>query len=174
MTSITSSTDPVKTVIDLLENTTNSDWVNVAAVVDDNVDEKPEVIERMNDRPMSKKTNVMVPALYVYSPEDAQVETFGAVTSSTADNPNAEYIQREVVAVDIWVPASQEAVLDAYASDVTSIMDDYRLDEEQNTVWWSIRWRSIADNSAQTNAAQAAHVRTLVTIDLERIRDVTA
>jgi len=130
--SVTSSKDPVKTIIDLLDNAAAADW-DQGGSVPDRIDrsEAHEPSEKLRD---SRLNDI---SLYIFSPADADRRRFSAAG-------DAEYT--EIVQVDIFAQGSSTA--NHYAADVIDILDDYTIDNGDQTAWVDIWPESVDDQTA--------------------------
>jgi len=131
--SVTSSTDPVQTIVDILDDASSSDWANGGSI--------PDRIERTeNSDPSDKARSQRLSdiSLYVFSPADGDLSKFSA---------DDDAIQTETAQVDIYTDDSDTT--NNYASDVISITGGYSSDNEQETAWTDIWPTTPVDNTGQ-------------------------
>jgi len=130
--SVTSASDPVKTIIDLLDNTAAGDW--------DQGGSTPDRIERSEVSDPSEKmrdARLTEVSLYVFSPVESDLRKFDA---------EGNIDQTERVQVDIF--AEPASTTNNYASDVVDIINDYTNDNSSKTVWTDIWPENVDDQSA--------------------------
>lgn len=132
--SVTSATDPVKTVIDLLDNAAAGDW-DQGGSVPDRIEraEASEPSEKLRD---SRRTDN---SLYVFSPADNDITKFDAGGNQDIT---------EVVQVDVFCQDASTA--NNYASDVIDILNDYTNDNNDQTKWTDIWPESVDDQTSQS------------------------
>jgi len=149
MSATSDSSDPVQTVVDLLDNTDSDNWPNGT---------KPTYIERRWDVDFGTKANRADPAVYVHSPEAGTHEQL----STAGDTKHRE----ETIAAEVWAVAQPDH--DAIASDVRAILEDYWDDSDGNTNWDRIRPRRDDDRRQEHFAQRTDHYVTSITIELHR------
>lgn len=143
------STDPVDTIIDILDGTAQSNWPNGT---------KPSTIEKQWEHTFQWKKNQANPAAYVWSPERGSQDQFG---------PDHETkIRGETIDVDVW--ALDDSNVDSISGDVISILEDYWMDSQENTQWDRIRPESPDDRRAEKLARMTDHYVVSVRVALER------
>lgn len=129
------STDPVQTVIDLLDGTSSSDWPNT----------KPTNIEKRWTTSYRTKTNRSNLSCYVHSHDIGEQDAL-STAAETKD-------EQEHVRVECWSPTESDAV--DCGGDVKSILEDYWDDRTTNTTWQRIRPQSVDDRRAEAQAMGA-------------------
>lgn len=127
------SSDPVQTIVDLLDGADASLWTNASPIV-----------EAFEDSSQQTKEHRRDPALYCWSPVDGNFEEF-----------DAEYSHRETgetIEIQVWCLGDSHAdgQVDAnqYASDIVSILDEYARDNYNRTQWHQIKPDSVTDERA--------------------------
>lgn len=153
MTSVTSTTDPVRAVIELLETyDAPGDWVNFGEVP---------IIERLEDTTQQEKRARKHPALYVFSPADAAIEQF--------ESENDRFEVDEFVRVECWVWNDSDGAGNL-AGDVFDHLAAYANDRRQRTNWVSVIPLSVSDNTAQKDPSpRGGHVQVFVQFRLKRL-----
>lgn len=162
MSATSDSTDPVQTVIDLLQGT-QTEYGQLYGVSYGDSGEwpsgpKPDPIEGQWDSDFRTKSNRQHPAAYVHSPAVGLRDPAGRRFSAT--------MQDETVRVAVWSPDPDEA--DALAGDVVDILGNYANDGGCNTVWRQIRPQEIDDRRAEMLARRADHAVVAVDVLLRR------
>lgn len=151
--SVSTSTDAVTTVIDILEATELADWTNPGG--------KPERIARSGDyTPREKNAYEQSDALYL-SPS-------GEDTFSTFSADNDRYEQTAMVAVDCRTLGGRDRARQI-ARNVRHIVRAYSFDNSTDTTWTTIRPVS---GSSDTSSAFTGklHNQAVVTIRLSSLR----
>ena len=131
--SVTSATDPVQAIVDVLDAAGVGDWANGGA--------EPDRLERTESSEPSDKTRnsrLGDVSLYVFSPADGDLQKFSA---------DDDALQTEVVQVDVYTDDAD--VTNNFASDVISIVADYATDNAQETAWVDIWPTTPTDNTGQ-------------------------
>lgn len=138
--SVSNSTDPVQTIIDILDNAAASEWSNAYGV--------PRFIERLEETEFSVKKNRSDPACYVWSSVDGDFSQMGAGYDAELDD--------QVVQVDVWDrdSATRAATI---AGDVRSIAYNYATDNQSSTKWSEIAPQSESDIRAETATRRGNH-----------------
>lgn len=149
--SVTSSTDPVKTIIDLLDNASASDWTNAT----------PDHIERWEETMFNIKTNRNGTGLYLWQATDGDKEQMGANYD--------HYREDEIVQIDIWDRASSTAAYE-YLEDVETILFGYATDNYNSTEWGEIAPIGETDSRAQKRNRDASHYITALQCKLHARR----
>ena len=152
MSATSTSTDPVQSVVDILDGYSSAQWPN----------DKPTYIEKQWESSFRDKSKRNDPAAYVYSPDRADTRAFGRDANTR--------IQGEVIAVDVWALDSDEAA--TVAGDVQSILEDYWEDGKANTTWNRIRPEDPDDRRAEALARRADHFIISVRVQLEAERSM--
>lgn len=130
MSATSTSTDPVQTIVDLLDGTAEPNWPGGT---------KPTYIERRWDSSRNEKRRRKDPAAYAFSPDIGTQRQYG---------PDADTkIRTEVIDVNVW--ARDHAVADTVASDVITILEDYWNDGQASTAWNRIRPQSADDQRGE-------------------------
>lgn len=130
--SVTSATDPVDTVIDLLKNESASGWTNS---IPDRI-ERAEISEPQEKLRGSRIDQV---SLYVWSPIEGELDKWSAEGGTD---------QTETVRVDIM---TQDATTsNTYATDVVDILKQYVNDNNSQTEWVDI-WPDQIDDQTIEN-----------------------
>lgn len=130
--SVSSSTDPVQTVVDILQNA--STWSEAGSA--------PDHIERYSATDFSRKERRdTVDAVYVIQSDPGSSEQIGAGADP--------YRDEKVVRAEVWTPES-ETLAHQYFLDVRSIANGYATDNEQQTEWTRIA--TIGDDDARASA----------------------
>jgi len=148
--SVTSATDPVATVVDLLDNAAAGDWTN---------SEVPDRIQRKEDsepNERQKDTRLSQVSLYVWSPVEADLQKWSA---------EGETDQQETVRVDVMTNNATDS--NAYAGDVVDILRSYTNDNKSQTEWVDI-WPDGIDDSTSQGFYRSAFYPIGVTITLRR------
>lgn len=130
--SVTSATDPVATIIDLLDNAADSDWTSSSP---------PDRIERKeNSEPSERLRNSRLAdvSLYVWSSATGEFVKWSA---------EGDTDQTEVVRVEILT--NDDTTTNDYAGDVIDILRTYVNDNEDQTGWVDIWPDSIDDSTSQ-------------------------
>lgn len=153
MAATSNATDPVQTVVDLLENTDSANWPSGT---------KPTYIERSWDIDFRTKTNRADPAVYVRSPEDGTIDAFSA-RSTIKD-------ESETVTAVVW--ATDDSIAGDIAGDIASILEDYWNDRQENTEFHRIRPRRVADSRQEHIARRTDHYTIGVQVALRRERSI--
>lgn len=149
---VSTSDDPVQTVLDILTASTEADYVNRG--------EKPGKIERHGrSSPGDKASYRRADAMYAYSPADSFFEKFGT--------DDGAYLEEQTVAVELWVVDS-ETELAQLVSDVIEILYGYANDSQEETNWQTIVPVSDSDSSHE-RTDRRDHVRNTVTAELSRL-----
>lgn len=150
--SVTSSTDPVQTVLDVLQATSDSDWTGV----------KPTHIERVEDSPRKLKENrVEEDAVYVWSPAEGD---FPPASAGVDD-----YLDVQVVQCDAWAAPETSRGAGEIAGDIRSyVASNFWRDRKQQTVWNEIAPDSEDDRRASQRARGSDHEVVAVQLRLER------
>lgn len=130
--SVTSATDPVATVIDLLDNESGN-WTHAAG--DPDRIERSEVSEPSEKHRNSRLEDV---SLYVFSHDVGDLRKFDAAGSIH---------QTEVCQVDIYTNDADKT--NAYQSDVVQFLQAYANDNQSKTSWVDIWPTTPIDNTAQ-------------------------
>jgi hypothetical protein len=154
--SVSTTTDPVKTVIDVLNDGTASEWTNGYGT--------PDFIERLEATQFSTKTNRGAsPAIYVWSPADGTFEQMGAGYDA--------YLEDEIVQCDVWDydSASRTATI---ANDVRDIVFDFATDNKQTTKWAEIAPTAESDLRAENTVRTGEHYVSQVTVQLHAYREL--
>lgn len=131
--SVTSETDPVAAVIDLLEAAAAGDWPS--STPPDRIErgETSEPSEKLRD---SRRSHV---SMYVYSPVDGDLAKY--------DPAGDRVDQTEVVQVNVYT--ADAATANSYVSAAQSILAAYATDNAQQTEWVDVWPSSVTDNSVQ-------------------------
>lgn len=130
--SVTSATDPVTAVIDILDNEAGN-WTNAYG--------NPDRIERSeNSDPGEKQRDARLTdvSLYVHSPAEGTREKFSA---------DDDAVQTEVVLVECYT--NDDGKSNDYISDVVSFTAQYATDNSDQTSWVTIWPESDNDQTAQ-------------------------
>ena len=151
--SITTSTDPRQTILDLLDNTTDSDWTQAGS--------KPTILERQEEVSQSTKGNRRDDAVYCYQPTDETTSQFGYSYD--------RYQNSADVTADVWTPTSQSQAR-ALAEDIQTILFQYVNDNKSATDWHRIRPVSVTDLRHEKIADQGDHYRVQVEVRLRALR----
>lgn len=131
--SVTSSTDPVQAIVDILQNASASDWASGGSTPDRI--ERTESSEPSTKQRSQRRSDV---SLYVFSPAEGDLSKFSA---------DDDGIQTETAQVDVYTDDSDTT--NNYASDVISITADYATDNEQQTAWTDIWPTTPVDTTGQ-------------------------
>lgn len=153
MTATSDSTDPVQTIVDLLDGSAVSKWSGT----------KPEYIEPDWESSENEKRSRSRdgPAAYASSPAVGPQDSF----SADADVK----IQTETVTVEIRSLGHATGTDTAsIASDVVSILEDYWHDSKEFTEWNRIQPQETDDQRADSLARRADQEVINVTVSLER------
>lgn len=164
--SITGKDDPVEVIIDLIDNSTDSDWARTSV---------PSV-ERQEASTQKTKGNRSGDYAYVYSVGEGNLEVLGV--DADASDGFTDYIENKVVRVDFWVMdnASQsDAAGQAYdlALDFREVIQSQWLDNRQDTDWDKVRPVREIDLRKEANPRSADHKRMVVEVECERDVDVS-
>lgn len=150
-----SASDPVDTVIDILDGAGASVWTNAA----------PSTVEAWEETTQRGRESESDPALYIWSPIEGTFDEFGA-----------EYSRRdttETVEIQCWVLGTSESdgrsKASEYAGDVVSILDEYARDNHDRTTWHQIKPVNDSDERAAKTARQTDHYIITVTAELNRL-----
>ena len=131
--SVTSATDPVEAVIDLLNNAAAGEWPSSTV---------PDRIERMEDSTPSERlrdTRLNDVSLYVHSPDNAQLLKY----DPAGDNVD----QTETVQVMCFT--EDDSTANNYVASAQTILAGYATDNQQQTAWVDIWPESVADSTAE-------------------------
>lgn len=143
------SDDPVQTVIDILQNTDESNWPN---------GNKPDIIESRWTSDFRVKLNQTGPAVYVHSPEPGTHDAYSASGSTK--------VQMETVGVQVWSDA--ETSHNNVRDDCQTILEDYWNDTDGSTNWDRIRPVSQDDRRQQHIGRRTDIYVTEIRVELER------
>ena len=146
--SITNDRNPVDTVIDLLDDTDNTDFQ----------DGKPEIIERVDERSGQSRMNTSDDAFYVYSPTDASVERISA--DGVAANSEEE------VRVLIWC-LQGPGKAKRYRQDVIDYLSQFMDDNKEQTGLNNIEPIAQADLRTEAQPRASSHSVTGVTMSTD-------
>lgn len=118
--SVSTSDDPVQTVVDILEDA--STWTEAGSA--------PDKIERYEETNFSRKQRRdTLDAIYVIKPDAGTSERIGANYDPFRDE--------HVVRAEVWTPTSHSAAHN-YFLDVRSIVNGYVGDNKDQTTWTQI------------------------------------
>jgi hypothetical protein len=153
---VSSSTDPVRTILDILQAASDSKWSTIIGA--------PDYLERMEETEFSTKTNrTGGPAVYVWSPAEGPFEQMGASYGA--------YFDDQVVQTDVWsVDSAARAA--GLAGDVRDIVFDFATDNQQSTEWSEIAPDSENDLRAETAVRRADHYVVQVQVGLHAYREL--
>lgn len=152
--SVTTATDPVEAILDILAGTADADWVNAGA--------KPAHIERQETSTQNVKGNRSVDAIYLHRPADTSMTPLGAEV--------ARVDEESVVNVDVWTITSA-AHAEALGDDVKRILFSYANDNQTTTPFGRIRPETVNDVRGEKIPTQADHYREIVGVRLRALRD---
>jgi hypothetical protein len=146
-------TDAVQLVIDILNDTAESDWSNDGL--------KPPRIEHSGHTSPKEKANYESDAVYVYS--------LGEAEKRPLDGSGDTKIEEGDVAVEVWT-LEGEARASALAGDVENNVDAYWTDNKDSTEWVTIRGTGIDDSSQETfnDETRGMHDRQRVRVSVMR------
>lgn len=142
--SVTSSTDPIQTVVDILDATDAGDWPNAGS--------KPTYIERVEESPRNTKENrTSADAVYVWMPTEGSQDQFSAGVES--------YLDAAVVQVDAWSASSNSdpaGQAHALVEDVRSYFaSNYWTDTAGKSNWHRIEPQASGNTTAHMNPRKA-------------------
>lgn len=169
--SVTTATDPVKTILDVLTEGKHSGGYGLSSygmssyggvndVSWDNAGAEPDYIERQSKTEQSVKGRRTEDAVYVYG-VDGDFEQFAT------DDP--EFLDDQSVTVDVWTPESW-AQANALQQDVLRILRQYVNDNGSQTAWQRIRPGTPSDLRPETHDRSGGHYRKTVDVDLHALR----
>jgi hypothetical protein len=146
--SITDERNPVDGVLDLLRNSSNSDFR----------DRKPAVIERIDESSGQTRVNRSEDAFYVYTPTNATVERIsadGVAASST-----------EEVRILIWILGDAQKAK-RYRQDVLDYLAQFIDDNKNQTGLNNIEPVAQSDLRNEAQPRQSSHSITGVTVETD-------
>jgi len=143
------SDDSVQAVIDILDGYTG--WSLTA----------PDVYHQ-HDVSQSDKQNKPDPAIYVWSPADADLSQFSG--------DNDSLIDRRVIEASIWVLDSSSDCF-TYQDDVVDLFQDYADDNYSNLNFHHIRPSSVTDSRSEKITTQTDHYIMAVQADMQDLRN---
>lgn len=139
--SVSTSTDPVKTIIDILNDADPGEWTNSYGA--------PEWVERQEDTEFSTKTNrTHAPAAYVWSPSDGDFTQMGAKYDA--------YLDDQIAQVVVWDADSADRT-STIAGDVRDIIFDFATDNQSSTEWSEIAPDTESDLRAERHPRSSDH-----------------
>lgn len=142
--SVTASTDPVQTVLDILSNAAAGEFSNPNG--------KPTRITRSSEfAPSDKSAYEAGNALYVYQSGTSGIESLGTDA----------YTEAYRISTDIWT-LNGEPEAHAIARDVQGVLNGYWTDNKTRTAWTTVRPFEIQDYRHETFADFGQHDRLLV------------
>ena len=145
--------DPVDAVIEVLEGYS---WTNTT----------PEVW-RQSEQDQQYRENNPDPAIYVWSPVDADLSALGAKREKTDESWTVE--------CSIWIlsDASTDAynICKQYQSDLVDILEDYVTDNYENLNFYNVRPQSVTDSRQESIASRTDHLVMGVQAELNNLRD---
>lgn len=144
-----SSNDAVQAVIDVLDGYTG--WTLTA----------PEVYSQEEVSQQDKQANPD-PAIYVWSPTDADLRQFSGDSDSLID--------RRTVEASIWVLDSSSDC-HTYHDDVVEFLQDYAGDNYTNLNFHHIRPNSVTDSRSEKVARMTDHYIMSVQVEIQSLRN---
>lgn len=139
--SVSTSTDPVQTIVDILEAAADADWATAGG--------PPDVIEKSEATDFSRKQRRdTLDAVYVLSADSGTVSKIGARYEP--------YRDERTVRAEVWTPAS-ETLAEAYRQDIRDISLEYANDNQTATAWTQIAPAGDDDLRASTRARGVDH-----------------
>jgi len=148
-----SESNPVNAVVDLLEQTTDSDYTGT----------KPEVIEAVWQRTPQARLNESRDAVYVWQPTDGEIERV------TADG---DLLFREN-SVEVWVYTLEDkARAVQLREDILLFFADYIDDNKANTRFNDIQPANDMDNRPGNLPRDSSHDVMGLTLDLNKRQSV--
>ena len=148
--SITTDTDPVDTVKDILDDTGATDWTN----------DKPKVF-RYNETTTKGRENESNDAVYVMSLGGTSLDRFGV-------EPGSQDNQQEDGQVQVLCASLTEGNAQDIANDVVAILRGFMSDNYTQTNMHYLEPTDIVDSRAQKIARMTDHFVYLVEIETER------
>lgn len=152
--SVSTSTDPVQAIIDILTGTAAAEWTTAGA--------KPAHIERQEETSQNMKGNRSDDAIYVNRSADTSMNPLGAEVARVDES--------SLVNVDVWTLDSS-AQAEAIGGDVKRILFQYANDNHVATEFGRIRPETVADVRGETIPTQADHYREIFAVRLRGLRD---
>ncbi|AHG00922.1 hypothetical protein HALLA_12120 [Halostagnicola larsenii XH-48] len=151
---MSSSLDPVQTIVDILEGAAAEDWANAGG--------EPDYIERYEETDFSsKKARDMRDAIYVQRPGSDDYQKLGAGYNTLVEEP--------MVRAEVWTPEGSDPCLE-YAHDVREIIRGYTVDLEDQTQWTDIAPVGEEDLRGSARARGVDHSVMAIQIDLTGAR----
>lgn len=154
--SVSTSTDPVEAIIDILTGTAAAEWTTAGA--------KPVHIERQEASSQNVKGNRSDDALYVHRSADTSMTPLGAEVARVDES--------SLVNVDVWTLESS-AQAEAIGDDVKRILFQYANDNHAATRFGRIRPETVSDVRSETIPTQADHYREIFGVRVRGLRDPT-
>jgi hypothetical protein len=148
--SITTDTDPVDTVVAILNSTDTSDWTNTI----------PEIYE-YQETTVKGRENEANDAVYILSLGGTSLDRFG-VEPGTQDN------QQEDGQVQVLCASLTKGNAQDMSQNVTNIIREYMSDNYTSTNMHYLEPTDIVDSRAQKIARMTDHFVYLVEIETER------
>lgn len=148
---VTTSTDGVQTVINVLSDATQFGYWSLDA---------PEVYHNQEVAQKSKENNPD-PAIYVWSPVDGSLEQF------SGDNTVLD--ERRTVEAQVWTLDSQNA--ETYHQEIIDLLQRYADDNYRNTNFHWIQPQSATDNRSEHITRRTDHYILSVQVEIHNHRD---
>jgi hypothetical protein len=152
--SITSETDPVEAVVDLLQDADATEWTGTTPTVKRYWDDAQSERGPGADQP---------PIIYVWSPVEGNTEALSGFAYDRLD-------EQPTVELQVWSLDDVEA--EATAQDAVGYLADFGNDNEASSPFHRVRPTTVNDFRAQKPARTTKHYIFTVTIELRRLRDV--
>jgi len=152
---VTTSTDGVQTVINVLSDATQFGYWSLDA---------PEVYHNQEVAQKSKENNPD-PAMYVWSPVDGSLEQF----SADNDDLNTD----RTVEIQIWTLETDSTGSDCqtYHEEVIDFLQEYADDNYQNTEFHYIQPESVTDSRSDHIARMTDHSIMSVQVEVHNLRE---
>lgn len=162
--SVTTADDPVAVVLDIIDNTTDSDWTRQS---------KPNA-ERQEASEQRVKAQRSADYVYCYSPAEGTISQIG-VDGDDADHVDF-YEESQTVRADFWIlkdggTTNPESVAYDYVMDFREVLQTYWEDNRAKTNWRMVRVESQDDLRQESQPNTADHYRIVVLVRLERLVD---
>lgn len=162
--SVTTADDPVAVVLDIIDDSTDSDWSRQS---------KP-TAERQEASEQRVKAQRSSDYVYCYAPAQGTFEQIGV----DGDDPDHVdfYEESQLVRADFWIlndgdTANPESVAYDYAMDFREVLQPYWEDNRAKTNWRAVRFETQEDLRQEAHPNKADHYRVVVLVRLERLVD---
>lgn len=152
MSATSSNVEAVETIVGLLENADSTNWQN----------SDPDRIDQFQEFSEKGRQNYPDPALYIWSPVDADLQAFDAEYSHIDETRTVE--------IQVWTLDNTDTA--QYHQDVIDFVAQYGNDNEENTTFHRIRPTSADDLRSEKVARQTDHYVATVQAQLRKLRNV--